>query len=350
MLLYDSKIFGYVKYKILPKLLLVPEKYKITGSFARGTPYITDIDVNNVVYPQIDKTNIYLEILELFKKFGGHICSDIFIVAMRCGEDKRFFFSNNFVEDIERFKSLLNEQYIDDIDAIIKRNGDNVEKNKWEINNYLKKIKNIYWYTDEVIADKKILPGNVTVKLSELLEENTHVIVHAYARIGICPIDFDINIIYDKKYHTETFKADIKESIQSKEMEYICTDNYFNKLFCVRNKLRSEKSEDYAQLEEFMEEKYGLYKQLIHRIKNYFSLKKIDMLCDKYATGIIHYILYAVKYLPGFKSNTPELIKNALKRKSNVDSLLESLYDEITETISRLSKETYLSYVKKINI
>lgn len=348
MLLYDSKIFGYVKYKILPKLLLVPEKYRITGSFARGTPYITDIDLNNIVYPLVNKTNIYSKILELFKKFGGKACEDIFVVAARCGEDKRFFFTDNFKKDIERFKSLLDESQISDIETIIKKNGNNDEKNKWQIGDYLKKIRNIYWYTDEVLVGEKILPGGVIVNLSELLNVNTHVIVHAFARIGICPIDFDLNFIYDQSYNTDTFKADIADSIKTKETEFLYSDNYFNKLFFIRNKIRVTKNKDYLELENYMEKKYGLYKQLMHRIKNYFSLKKINMLCDNYATGIIHYILYAVKYLPDFYSNTPELMKNELKKKSNVNQLLGILYDEIYENISKLSKEIFLEYVKKI--
>lgn len=350
MLLYDSKTFGYIKYRILPNLLLAPKKYRITGSFARETPYITDIDVNNVVHPKINKTNIHSKILDLFKKFGGKICEDIFIVAMRCGEDERFFFTDNFDKDIERFKTLLSDEQIKDIDNITSKNKNNTEKNKWEINNYLKKIRNIYWYTDEVLSDEKILPGNVIVNLSTLLNINTHVIVHAYARIKICPIDFDLNIIYDKSYYTDTFKTDISERLVAQKNEFFNTDNYFDKLFFIRNRMRAIKNENYTKIEDHMEKKYGLYKQLLHRIKNYFSLKKINMLCDNYAIGIIHYILYAVKYLPEFNSNIPDLMINKLKKKYNVDQLLKNLYDEIYETIGRLSKDIYFEFVNKIDI
>src|SRR5437762_1886822 len=118
MLIYTYKLEKYIKNKIFRTILLAPDKYTIKGSFRRKIPYVTDIDVVNEVYPEINRTNIYLHL----KKLVENVLSQkdrIILAYAKCGVDERFKLKNGTDEEIYWIKPLLTPEEIDNINTVM---------------------------------------------------------------------------------------------------------------------------------------------------------------------------------------------------------------------------------------
>ena len=125
MLIFSYKLENYIKKKLFRQILLLPSKYDVKGSFRRRIPYITDIDVVNEVYPQINECNIYGELVKLINRILAD--KNIILVYVTCGVDQRFkIVTGSDIElasmrlllcgdDAEKFDIVV-EQYKNDLD------------------------------------------------------------------------------------------------------------------------------------------------------------------------------------------------------------------------------------------
>ncbi|AYV85456.1 MAG: hypothetical protein Satyrvirus17_16 [Satyrvirus sp.] len=84
MLLFTPRLRKYIENRIFPKILIVPDKYYFEGDFKNEDPYITDIDVINDMYPEINKNNIYENISKLINELGS--LTNIILVYIRLGD------------------------------------------------------------------------------------------------------------------------------------------------------------------------------------------------------------------------------------------------------------------------
>jgi hypothetical protein len=82
----------FIRKKILLKILLIPEKYIIKGSFRIKIPYVTNIDVIREVYPEINENNIYEKILLLKIIFFHNIYEKILFLIDKIKNDEKISF------------------------------------------------------------------------------------------------------------------------------------------------------------------------------------------------------------------------------------------------------------------
>ena len=349
MLIFTYKLDKYVKYRLFPKILLLPDKYVIKGSFRRKIPYVTDIDVVSDVYPKINEENIYLELVKLIKNLGSDKQSGIILVYVTCGTDDRFKIESGSDEELESVKSLLDIKEAAQFDFLLKKYADNFNKKIFFATEMIWEHYKLRWIPKEILENRKELPGNVIVKFTDVVKNNTTLLLQYFVKIGLYPIGVDAVVNYKKVDLTAAYKS--AGDYQLKLANY--SKEYYYMLFPFRYYFRDNK-ELVKELEDLIEKKLGLYKQLMVRIDTYTILYNTNNLDIRTATDIVTSIIKDVAYLPGFKSGTPDKIrKSAINNtpEAKMDEwnvLLYVLYDEIDASVNEIAKDPFFKYLKMI--
>nr|QZX42987.2 transcription initiation factor TFIIB [Mimivirus sp.] len=128
MLIYTYKLEKYVRTKIFPKILLIPDKnrYIIKGSFRRRVPFVTDIDIVNNVYPEISRENIYDEIIKLVNNIQSD--PNIILAYLSCGTDERFKISTGSSKELSNIQSLLPDNEKNEFQLVLNKYHNDQQK------------------------------------------------------------------------------------------------------------------------------------------------------------------------------------------------------------------------------
>lgn len=348
MLIYSHKLESYILNKIFPIILLDNNKYSIKGSFRRKIPYVTDIDVVNNVYPEINAENIHENIIKLIDKVS--LNKNLIIIYFTCGRDDRFQIKTGTDEEINKISKLLPENEQDEILQIMSKYSSDNEKKSYLINNIFKEYHKLRWDVDNIKNNTLSLPGGNTLKFTEIIKMNKEILIKYAVRLNHNEmLGIDVAIYYDEFDSTTNYAnvaaKHLKNTITNKEYYFI--------LFQFRLFFRKNYN-ILKELENIIEKKFGLNKQLMVRIEMYQLLFKTKKLNIEIASGIVIEIIKDTMILPNFKTeilnniklialnNTPEFKMNAW------NILLGELHDEINSYTNTEAKNYYFKYLKMI--
>lgn len=348
MIIFSYKLEKYIKHKILPKLLIVPNRYIIKGSFRRKIPYITDIDIVNNVYPDVTKKNIYQEILLLLNRLDESENKNIIFIQLTCGTDNRFQINDASDEEIESIKKLITKDEACELDNIQNKYSNDIQKKKFFINELIWKYYKLRWTKENIEHNEMILPGNITIKFTDILEKNTTLLLQYYFKLQY-PIGIDVIVNYEPIDLTCAYQyaADYQRQFANYSKEYYFMLFPFKFYFRKNKAIRTE-------LENLIENKFGLYKQLIVRIDTYHILYDTGNLDIKTATDIVTTIIKDIPHLINFESNIPDQIKKvAINNTPDIKMekwyiLLDTLYDEINHSVNTLAKDYFFKYLNML--
>lgn len=346
MLIFTYKLEKYIKKIILPKILLKPDKYIIKGSFRRKIPYITDIDIVNEVYPEINPSNIYEKIIDLLKKLQTEENNNIILFYITCGVDERFKINTGSDEELAKIRSLLDYDEVGQFDTIIQKYADNFDKKIFFVSEMIWKYYKLRWTPKNVLDDKMTLREGLEVNFSDIVKENTSLLLQYYVKIESYPIGIDVVINYKKLDMGNAYQA--AADYQLKLANY--SKEYYYMLFPFKYYFKENRNIS-QELEDLIEKKFGLYKQLMVRIDTYHTLYQTKNLDIRLATSIVSGIIKDTYQLPEFRSNSVKKIKEvAIDNPPNVKMeewalLLDVLYDEINAAANSVSEKHFFKYL-----
>jgi len=351
MLIFTFKLDKYIKKNLLPKILLVADKCLIKGSFRRKIPYITDIDVVNNVYPEINVNNIYDKLISLIKKIQNDENKNVIMVYITCGADERFKIETGSDEELQKIKSLLTPQEFQQFEQIEKNYDKNFDKKIFYINEMIWEIYKLRWTPQNVLDDRMVLRGGKVAKFTDIVENNTSLLLQYFVKIDEYPIGVDIVVNYKP--------IDLTHAYQMAALYQLRLANYgkeyYFMLFPLKHYFKDNKSIG-DKIDFIIEKKFGLYKQLIVRIDTYHTLYETQNLDIKTATAIITSIIKDTNHLPELQSNVIIKIKQVAQnnppdvKMSEWSTLLDVLYDEINTTVNLLTKDYFYKYLNMLPV
>jgi len=344
MIVYTYKLDKYIRQNILPKLLLNPNRYLVKGSFRRKIPYITDIDIVNDVYPEINENNIYQKIVDQINKIKND--SDVILVYVTCGFDERFKIKTGSEAELDRMQNLLNFEERENFILVRKKYTNDFDKKIFYISEIIWDHYKLRWPPQNILDNEMTLAGGLRVTFTDQVAKNSSVLFQYYVRIGHYYIGIDIVTNYKPVNLSAAYQAaaDYQLKLANYGQEYYYMLFPFKHYFKLDKKISSE-------LEDLIEKKFGLFKQLMVRIDTYHTLYNTKNLDIRTATEIVTTIIKDIKYLPGFKSNVIESIRKvALDNPPDVkmnlwNTLLYVLYDEINMTVNMAAKKYFFKYL-----
>lgn len=345
MLIFTYKLERYIKKKILPKILLCPNRYRFAGSFRRRTPYVTDIDVVSTSYPEINSTNIYEKILDLIKKFSTKEYNDIIFIYIICGVDDRFKLDTASDEELSKIKLYLNNEEKADISIIQQKYQNNYDR-KIPIYDIISRYYKLRWTKKNIIDNEMILPGDIKIKFTDIIKKNQLMIFQYFVNIEAQPVGFDVVVNYEPINMLNLY-ADAAN-------KYVIHANFYKEYYFMMFPFRAyfRKNEKiYNELNNVIEKKFGLYKQLMVRIETYIKLYGTNNLNIRTATLMINSIKKDAERLPGFSSNVlDEIAKIAIndKPESKIEKWyykLDKLYKDINTAVNLAAKNYFFKFL-----
>ncbi|AQN68481.1 hypothetical protein [Saudi moumouvirus] len=349
MLIYTYKLEKYVRNKLLPKLLLIPDKdkYSIKGSFRRRVPYVTDIDVVNNVYPQINKNNICENIINQINKILND--PNIILVYITCGTDDRFKITTGSEEELNQIKKLLNDKEKIEFENILEKYSEDQSKKIFFLNEIVWEHYKIRWKPQDILNGYINLPENLNKNFNDVVKNNNNLLLQYYVKLGNYPIGVDVVINYDNIDLSQAYKNAGHYQLQLANY----SREYYYMLFPLRYYFKNNK-EISKEIDDIIEKKYGLYKQLMVRINDYTTLYESGNLDIKTATDIVLSIIRDVKNLKDFTSDTIyQIQKVAINNSPQVkmedwNTLLKILYKEINFDVNKKSKKYFYHYINLV--
>lgn len=346
MLIFTYKLEKYIKRTVFPQILLDPNKYSIKGSFRRRIPYVTDVDVVNDVHPKYHPDNIYRAILKLMERLSNET-SDVILVCITCGIDERFGISTGSNEELDRIKSLLEISEIKELDSIAQRYANNIDKKIFYINEMIWKFYKIRWTPENVLANEIILRGGIKLKFEDVAKKNSSLLLQYYVKIGLHMLGVDVIVVYDPINMQLAYQR--AADYQLKLANY--NNEYYFMLFPFKFYFRNDKK-ILKRLEDIIEKKYGLYKQLLVRIDTYHILYKTGNLDIHWATIIVEGIVRDLKQIH-FRSNVVDRIRKisseATVKMEQWFTLLDVLYDEINLDVNTKTKHYFFEFLELVS-
>lgn len=351
MLLFTYKLEKLFKRIFFPVILLDIKKYMIKGSFRRRIPYITDIDIVNNVYPDINKDNIYekilltIEALYNYNKTGQY---EINLMYIRCGTDDRF--KINRVPDIVKIneiKTLLSDNEQREIDKIFEKYKNNT-KIIFLINKLLRPYYNLKWTPHEIINNNITVKNNIEVKFTDVLQTNNNLVIRYFTMFEKHPLGFDVAVYYGDADYLELYK-DIAE-YNIRDTNY--AKDYYYMLFPLKRYFKKHDIAIYNKLNYLLEYKYGMYKQIMSKIDFFEVLYKRNLLTIENAKNIIMGIIEDLESNKLFRTNVKTYIENEINSNENIEKwhmLLNLLYGELNTFLSEKSKFYFFHYLDLIS-
>jgi len=345
MFIFSKKLEKYIKHIIIPKVLIVPGKYELKGSFRRKIPYVTDVDLVNYAENDISKDKIYERLIELINSLPNNVT----FLLLTCGTDNRFKLTDASRGELSGIMNLLSRSRREELTMIAEKYANDPIKRLFFANEIIWSLYKIRWNKEEIISNKKILPGDVEIKLTDTIKNHGLMVIQYSVLVGNYPLGIDVAVYYSKDAGLDVYQnaRDYHLKLSNFKAEY------YYMLFPFRFYFK-DKPELYQELNDLIEKKYGLYKQLTVRIDNYHLLYLTGVLTIKTATYIVLSIVKDIKNLPDFKTNLEDKIIATSRSTSSEfkirewDILLEILYDELNKTVNTLSKKYFYKYLELI--
>lgn len=347
MIIYSQKLAHYIRKKVINNIV-IGNKYEIKGSFRRHATYITDIDIVNTVYPEYTASNIYDTIIRHINTISE--LHHIFIGQITCGTDDRFKLDTYDAPKINNIIKLLDKQTANKIESINESVADSDEK-LFLINEIIWSNYKPRWSTTEIISNKKILSDGSELIFTEQIKKNASILIEYYIYIHGIPIGIDTFVKYSdidvKSIYKSAADYYLKLSFYKKE--------YYYMLFPLRLYFRDiGKKQIQSEINNIIENTYGLYKQLLTFIQTYNHLSKINMLTYNAARSIVKYIAYYTIKLPNVSDTTIAYVKNIdLNLTGSIaikswGAFLTDIYDKIELDLHSSAKPMYEKYLSMV--
>lgn len=354
MLIFSQKLETYIDNALREILLLSTKQFYVKGSFRRKIPYVTDIDVVNVVYPKINQQNIYEKVMSHIQKYIKRKDKSIRLVYVSCGVDNRFKLESGSKNEIDNIKQYLNDAEIEEVDTIMQKYTDDPERKLFFLNEFIWPLYKIRWTLSDVLEGEKILRGNLKVNFREQLEENNALLFQYFIMIGNTTMGADIVVQYapTDAYVIYSNAADYNLKLANFSREY------YYMLFPFRYYFR-DNPKIIDELFEIIEKKFGLYKQLMVRIDSFHLLFVTHHLSYKDGVLLAQGIIDDLHHLPQpLETNIVEQFEKVIETDQKelhsaillerIDVLLDVLYDEINMTVNGLSKGYFFRYLDMV--
>ena len=351
MLFYSKKLQQYITKVIIPKVLLIKDRFIYTGSFGRKAPYVTDIDTYSVVYPDLTEVNIYPELVKLVKRAAAD--RDLILLYIRLGTDDRFRISENtLIEDAARIRLLLPPYQQLELDDIMTKYADDTTHAAYTIGRLVRDYKRIQWTPDEVVRGRKKLAGNLEITMSEALKANPFLLLRYYIMIGSVPVGLDVVVYYNETAGSPDYKQDTAAI-------HILQPNYENALyyvlFPIRSYFRRHDRATFRELNNIIDNKYGSYKQLMVKIGDYDELYEEGYLDPQMASSMVRSIAADTAKVLGERNAIITQLRDVTNSKDSADTklrkwgiLLHVLDDEIRLTLNSLLKPELYEYLNRM--
>lgn len=333
---------------ILPLILIDPAKYVIKGSFRRRAPYVTDIDVINEVYPRISSSNIYGELLRTLDRIERR--SDIILVNVTCGVDDRFKLKSGSQSEIQDIIPLIRHEDAVKLEEVMLKYSDDNDRRLFYLNEIIWCYYKLRWTVPEVRLGMKKLPGNRTVELQQQFDSKANLLLQYFIKIKSYPIGIDVAVKYTPADFTAVYDQahNYQLSLANYEQEF-----YYLHFF-LRHEFKSDRK-IYHQIDNIIERKFGLYKQLMVRIDGFDTLLKSRYLDDALALTIATNIASDSANLGAaagseVKAAALDLIRavKAAAKPSELQNIMMRLYDALTLSVNKQARESFFYYLGKL--
>ncbi len=306
---------------------------------------MTDIDVVNKVYHRMDAGNIYQYLVQLIKAIATE--SDIIMIFIICGTDERFQLNTVSDTDINAVKPLLKPDELAQLDNILAKYKSDPDRQLFYANELIREYYKIRWLPGDIITGYRELRTGIVANFSDILRKQSSFVIQYICKIRSYYIGFDVVIIYDKHNLKSSYEkaADYHIKLAGYNREY------YYMLFPFRYYFRHNKAVA-DELENIIETKYGLYKQLMVRIDVYHLLLVSKNLNILMARCIVSTILHDLKNLTHISSNIPDKLREVVPTGNDQvvmaewDLLLAVLYDEINASFNLQAKQDFHRYLK----
>jgi hypothetical protein len=341
MFLFSFKLEKYIRKQVLPKILLNPRAYIIKGSFKRRVPYVTDIDIVNDIQPRIPKDQLYDHIRRLVM----NLPTEIILLQLTCGTDDRFRLKTGSDEEINIIKQLISTEDQIELNKVIEQYSDPQER-FFFINEIVWPYYKIRFWKSEVLDNRKILAGGLEVTVTEMIAKNKTLTMQYSIIIGDYSLGADIAVYYDTVNEKEIYgnARSYYHSLSNYKKEY------YYMLFPLRHYFRKNATVS-KEINDLIEKKFGLFKQLAVRIDNYHLLYSTNNLNIGLASKIVKGIIHDTNSLINFKSGAVNDIRQISMNNSpevkikEWDILLELLREDIELSANNQSKKFFYHYL-----
>lgn len=349
MLIYSEKLKRYIFKNFISEILINTKRCYLKGSFKRKIPYVTDIDIVNTVYPEINDTNIYQTVVDFLKKVDKN--QKLILAYINFGFDDRFKLNDFSNQELNKIKSFLNKDEQLELENLLTKYSNDIDKKIYFITEFLYPIHNLKWTSQEIIENKKQLRQNKIVTFTDFISLDIYLVFKFFFKVKahIVGCDFIVQYKQIRNAPFDVFKYEVQLSNYNREyywMLYI-----FRKYFFTRDK------ETYNELYKFTELKCGIHKQMLTIIKTYQILYQYKKLTIDTAKIIIINLISSCIKLPTFREINLDLVNKIINVSKDNDAntkinlwnnLLNTLFDQINIYLNNISEKQFDFYLNKI--
>lgn len=350
MLLYSENLYNHIV-DIIP-LLIISDNFEIKGSFKRKTPYITDVDIVNDAYPQVNKESIRKHLVKLIDSLKKH--PEIILVNITCGVDERFVLETGSDEEIKNVEQLLTDEEQNAIDMLRIKYANDRDRFIFYAKQSLKHLRKLRWLPDEIISNEKIVRGDNMINFNRMVYQNKSLLIKYAIPVEGYMVGFDVAVYYDKINPL----VEIYELAAERHLLYAAYHReYYNLLFHLKRHLFMD-IDLRKQITDITERRLGIYKQLLARTEIYQDLYNYGYLTLTIAKAMLVKFVQDVPKLKGFKTNTIYQIKKVaqnpeLTPEAKIEAwtiIIDVLRSEVYQEVNILAEPYYYKYVELIPI
>lgn len=301
---------------------------------------------------------------------------DAQFVRLVCGYDDRFDIKTRSLQNI---KPLLSDDSLHEINRIESEYSDEKVR-KFFIDEVIHDLHSIKFSVDEIIANKKTLPGGLEVSLTDMLKKNTIFKIKYSLDVPqltplsrkpqgsyLYPFGIDFVVVYPNPTVPQSpnqFPSDYYYYLANYKKEYyyllFIMRRYFNNIFKNKNCYYlfsniNEIKDMWRKINTIIDEDYGAHNQLIEEIKHVNKLVSYDKINEERLEEIYSQIVNDIRsILPPLErnrftkfvnDNTP---KPPSRNMQSINAFLKMIQDYLESYINNKSKIIFFEYLKFI--
>jgi hypothetical protein len=348
MLLYSEDLFKYVDKTIVPMIVFSGStgsiNYFYVGTFRKRFPYISDIDITNVITCQQNQTMQtrsarLMELVTLDNK-------NVLFNYLSCGYDTRYVITDP-QQDLVRLRdqNLISSKDVDELNSILSAQL-TLDGQTTGMQYYLTKYSTLRWTKKEIQNGFKKSFDGLVIVFSEVLAANYTAILHFFIIYRNYYIPADLALVCDNKL------MDVNRIIPDvyKYMKY--NKEYYFMLKGMK-KFFSGKNE-YGEISRIIEYKYGIYKQLLIQISHLSYLIEDALISVRIQSRILTTIIADIRKYTKIGDAISDVNELSLLNpnkpgdSTRIVQLLNKLYGVINQKMNTLTKDSYYKYLAKL--
>jgi hypothetical protein len=300
--------------------------YRLYGTFSRKPIYVTDIDINNILYkptnPQ-QKANLIKQIHRLV----DINTPNLFFTSLTCGKNEQFVFQNNQPpENILHLKPLVEQMYqngtifsfyyklLNSYFANIESTTDKHirDKSTTGITDTFLYLSKIRWNREQVKGYNKV--DNKKLTLDDCILDSPPILHFMMLTKEGYYVPIDVAFTYKGQYQNQSSDKQSKSTTQ-RIQDLLENEHYFYALQVSRRYYKNDPTKS-QQVYELVEKKYGNLKHLMIRLYHLIAIISNDYLKEEI-------------WLQLLKDFTTEIKKEINKNKEHEDEELNKLIDNL---------------------